>query len=531
MSAPSRTWANVYAIRSRRLGDIDSWLIVAPITLLAMFLGLLYLGHKSFWLDEALSVSISKMSWSSGFDLVANHEANMALYYAILHVWLSFGESEAYVRALSVLFAVASVPVFYLVGTHLFGKRAGAIAAFLMVINAFWVEYAQEARAYSLAILLVSAAAYMFLKAVETRRNRYWIAYSVICVLAAYSHLLTTLIVPANLVALLFMSRASIPTKQAVWSTALIVLLVSPMAVFTLTQSSYISTTPPASPYRLMEVFYALSGGHATLLNFLPGMTALPLLIYGAAGLLTLAMLRREWLVDRFSQQTWSLVFVGSWLAVPVILSVIVSVHESVLVPRYLVVIFPALVLWVSAGIARIQRRELAVAAFAAVAGVSLVATTTYFVRYEKEDWRGASSYVIGESQPGDAILFYGPSGQLGFNYFLDLRQNQPELAEQNYAYPPGSPQADENPLLLGFGNLPAPDPNLSERLWPGFQRVWLMLAQVSDPSQPSGIDANVGKIESELLERYVLAEERDFEGVMVLRFDRAENNKPSDLH
>jgi hypothetical protein len=102
---------------------------------------------------------------------------------------------------------------------------------------------------------------------------------------------------------------------------------------------------------------------------------------------------------------------------------------------------------------------------------------------------------------------------------------------EQNYAFPPDSPHSGENPLLLGFGNLPAADANLSERLWPDFDRVWLMLAQISDPSQPSGIDANVARLESEMLERYVLAEERDFEGIKILRFDRSENNGTSILH
>ena len=81
-------------------------------------------------------------------------EADMSLYYFLLHGWLLFGGSEFFVRSFSVLFAVASVPAIYLLGRQLFDSRVGLIAAALLAVNAYLVQYSQDARSYSLMVLL-----------------------------------------------------------------------------------------------------------------------------------------------------------------------------------------------------------------------------------------------------------------------------------------------------------------------------------------------------------------------------------------
>ncbi len=66
------------------------------------------LAAKSFWFDEGVSVAIARLDWYNFARILWRREANMSLYYFLLHFWLYFGGSEFFVRALSVLFAVAS---------------------------------------------------------------------------------------------------------------------------------------------------------------------------------------------------------------------------------------------------------------------------------------------------------------------------------------------------------------------------------------------------------------------------------------
>ena len=112
-------------------------------------LRLIALGHKSFWLDEIASVVIVRMTGNSFWSWVWRSEGNMALYYIMLRPWLHFGLGEASVRMLSVLPGIASLPMMYLLGTRLFGRRVGLLAALFLTLSTCSVVYSQEARGYS----------------------------------------------------------------------------------------------------------------------------------------------------------------------------------------------------------------------------------------------------------------------------------------------------------------------------------------------------------------------------------------------
>ena len=60
------------------------------------------LGEKGFWLDEALSVARARLDSGSLWREIATSQANMGLYYVLLHFWVSLGTSEAIVRGLDV---------------------------------------------------------------------------------------------------------------------------------------------------------------------------------------------------------------------------------------------------------------------------------------------------------------------------------------------------------------------------------------------------------------------------------------------
>jgi len=140
----------VNPIERNRTTQRSTAIALVGIVLLGTLLRVIHLGTRSLWIDEGSSAVVARLDLHQFIRLVTTVEANMVLYYALLRFWMSWGDSETFIRALSVLFAVATLPLVYMLGARLFNTRVGLIGALLLSINAFHIRYAQEARGYSL---------------------------------------------------------------------------------------------------------------------------------------------------------------------------------------------------------------------------------------------------------------------------------------------------------------------------------------------------------------------------------------------
>ncbi|MBV9573309.1 MAG: glycosyltransferase family 39 protein, partial [Acidobacteriales bacterium] len=205
--------------------------MLASITLAAALLRVHAIAAKTFWFDEGVSVAIARLDWYNFLRILWRREANMSLYYFFLHLWLHFGHSESFVRALSVVFAVATIPMIYFVARRLFDSRAGLIAAALLAVNAYHVRYSQDARSYTLMVLLCTAASLYFLKRLElpSRRNR--IAYVILSSAAAYAHFYSALLIIGHWLSLRFLRPKAAP-KALERDLRWIALLISPIILF-----------------------------------------------------------------------------------------------------------------------------------------------------------------------------------------------------------------------------------------------------------------------------------------------------------
>jgi uncharacterized membrane protein len=168
------------------------------LTTLAAGLRFFALARKPFWLDECFSVEVARLSWHDFAFLLWRREANMALYYLLLRGWLSFGSTPYFIRSLSVIFSLAAVPAIFWLGSHLFDRRVGLIAAALLSVNAYHIRYAQEARSYSLFCLLAILSSGFLVATLRRDSRRSWIGYVVSSVLAVYAHLYALLLIGAQ---------------------------------------------------------------------------------------------------------------------------------------------------------------------------------------------------------------------------------------------------------------------------------------------------------------------------------------------
>jgi mannosyltransferase len=98
-------------------------LLLGSVLLTSLLLRLPFLSQMSLWLDEMWSIGASRMPWRSILSYVLHQDSNASLYYAVLHVWMGLGQSEAIVRLLSVLLGSGTVLALYALGNRLLGGR------------------------------------------------------------------------------------------------------------------------------------------------------------------------------------------------------------------------------------------------------------------------------------------------------------------------------------------------------------------------------------------------------------------------
>ncbi len=122
------------------------------------------LTFQPLWWDEGWSLYFATTDIRTLLELTAV-DIHPPLYYLLLHFWIGlFGSSVVSVRLLSVLVGTATVPLLYVTGRRLLGKRGGLIAATLLAISPFHIYYSQEVRMYGLVTLLGLAALWLTLE-------------------------------------------------------------------------------------------------------------------------------------------------------------------------------------------------------------------------------------------------------------------------------------------------------------------------------------------------------------------------------
>src|SRR4051812_27381220 len=167
-----------------RAASYDPPVPLAALILAAAILRFATIDVQSYWFDEALTAKLLRLPLGDMLSQLPDTELTPPLYYVLAWPWVHvFGSGEAALRSLSALFGIAVVPVAYLIGRELFGRRGPALAtAALVAFNPLLVWYSQEARPYSL-LVLTCALSMLFC----ARRSVWlWALFSALALLTHY---------------------------------------------------------------------------------------------------------------------------------------------------------------------------------------------------------------------------------------------------------------------------------------------------------------------------------------------------------
>jgi mannosyltransferase len=463
------------------------WLILT--IALATALRFFRLGTKSFWLDEATSAVLARVDKQVFVDAIIHRQANMLLYYVFLRGWIGLGGSESVVRGLSVVAGVAAIPAIYLLGTRLFGPKAGRVAALLLSVHAFHIKYSQEARAYSLFMFLTIMSSFFFLRSLDRPSRKNWAAYILMSTLMVYAHVFGAWMLLAQWVSLFFWRR-EIRWKQLLASVAMICFLISPLACCLLLVSDrsqlYWLTKPTLQDVYKFGLNLTGDGGIWLLSAYL-------VMVLGAVAA-GFRLLRSQ----SASAGIWKYWFLLVWLILPAASILGISLRWPAFEPRFLIFCVPPLVLLVADALTRVRSKVLFSAALMILLGLALRGTYSYYrVRADSEhtdNWRDATRYILSQAEEGDAVLFSYSEERLAFDEY------------QRRFHPTGFPihEFPEETVLELLTLRPSrPSPELLDNIVAGYRRVWVISA--FQPNRASR------QVEATLSAHYREREDRNF--------------------
>ncbi|MFH1640332.1 MAG: glycosyltransferase family 39 protein, partial [Candidatus Omnitrophota bacterium] len=116
-------------------------------------------------------------------------DTHAPLYFWIMHLWVMvFNDGVVAVRMFSLLMGMISIFLSYKVSSYLFSRKAALFAALFTTISAFPVRYAQEARPYSLVLVLGLLSWLFILRFQRHNRNSDIFYFAIANCLGMYVH-------------------------------------------------------------------------------------------------------------------------------------------------------------------------------------------------------------------------------------------------------------------------------------------------------------------------------------------------------
>lgn len=366
------------------------WIPVGALTAATALVATLRLADRSIWIDEGTSISYASRSWTGLWSAIGD-DPNMSLYYTLLWGWVhALGDDVFVVRSLSVLFAALTVPAVYLVGARLFGVRAGFAAAVIVAANAFILRYAQEARGYTLVVLLVTVASWLFVRQLQQPDRLGRAGYVAAATLAVYAHYFAAYVLGAHVAALLILrgKRALEPAWLVQYGA--VVVLCSPTV--------YATAALPGNPLfwldaprlsDLADAIRQIAGASYLLLA-----AALVIWLTALPRVLDSPVLRRQFVLPAL------------WLVLPIALSFAVSQQRPMFLPRYLIVCVPAFALITAGALTSLRRKGALVTLLVAVVVLSGPSIRTWYRSPPLQDWKAVAEHVLDRAETGDGIVF-----------------------------------------------------------------------------------------------------------------------------
>lgn len=397
------------------------------------------LGVQSYHHDEIVTASrVLRVGFGHAMDAVGFSESAPPLYYALAWIWTQItGTGPWGLRSLSALAGVATIPVAYLVGRDLRGRRAGLLAAALVAVNPMLIWYSQEARAYALLVFFCALSLLYCVRALrvgegaeasEARHDkRNFVLWGVFSALALATHYFAVFPLAAEVILLL--RRRGRAALTGLWIVALMAAVLTPLVIHQMSYGHAEWIGKFSLGHRLWETgatFVVGETGDIIGGPERPALAFVPLAL-GLAAFALLA-LRGE---QREKRAAAVPLAVGALtVGVPLLLAVTAASKDFVLARNLLPALVPLLLL-VAIGFTVRRARRLGAVLAAVLVAYSLV--FAIYVNFDEElqrpDWQAVAEH-LGEPEAPRATVLWA-LGEAPLRYYLSTGAIQVKPVEK----------------------------------------------------------------------------------------------------
>lgn len=435
------------------------WSALILIILVGAFLRVVQLGSPSLWDGEIFTLWFARYDWRIFLQSISAFSAHPPLWFALTKLAIAGDWNEFILRLPAVFAGILSLPALFVLGKRFFDLRVGLMGALLLACSPLDVIFSQNARNYSLFVLLTVLLIYGAVRAVQDGHARWWILFVAAALAGLYTHYLfllplggTILAVTAKYVyAAVLQVRRDAPrartlgeTARSAWAIALKGargFLIALIAIGAL----YLPWTPTVGSAFLGRQLTREATNEAgnddedasltfqdapRLLKDFSGSATWGLVLFSALAVIGIASAWR-------AQKRDALFWFGTAILLPLVVMLLLAPRR--LPAKYLIYVLPAYLMFVAQGVTAVaefaQRaflksnkrpfsleRPFALALAAVLLAVLLIASVpnmpywngrqTIFtgkgwsVVDEWRHWRQAAAYISARAAPGDFVLF-----------------------------------------------------------------------------------------------------------------------------
>lgn len=427
--------------QSERVGPYGAALALLLIVALGFVLRVYRLGDQSIWADEygAVSNLDTPDVWTDLWfiELVNPEQAAAPLYYIIQYFWAHWvSDSLISLRLLSILLGMMAVPLTYVLGSYLYGRTAGLVAALCLALSPQHIWYDQEPRVYPLVTLLAVLSAYALMRAFRDGSKKWWAVNLAANILLPWTHVFTVFFLLAEgCFLLVFLRRVSFK-RLTLWAGIQFLFLIPwTLRILDMPYSQYFLISGVGIP----DIFYTIMAGdivmiHTDLLpawktspaHTLPAHWSLLLSVrpWFDRALLGVSCCIATWLLGRIGLTWWrrarggraaelpaheleNAVFLVLLLVLPGLVLGILDIITGSAFLGFMYVMYSAVALYIAAGAVIASMPHHAFRAFAVLLLVCLYAYQLVILlpHVTRTNWRAGADHIRANGSPEDLVL------------------------------------------------------------------------------------------------------------------------------
>lgn len=412
---------------------------------IAMTLGLLIrlwrLGNNDVWFDEAFTVyDIRKGTFYN----------NAPLYYFFMKIWLWGGSAsqsivkfyEYFLRLPSAIFSFLAIPAVYILAKAIFNKKTALAAAFFMVFSPFQIWYAQEARHYSLAVLLTAVNSLFFISWLKHRLKKHLVLFILSSILSIYTHYFAIFLLASQALYLVIFEK----NKKRMFFLLIPAVSFLPWLpvfkkIFYFLKDGFWPQKPEIGSF-LITVKNMLLGYTSTTSGYALGITIAAIAVFYAIKL-----------GKQNKKEKLGVIFCLVNLICPILAAYLFSNTVFPLyIDRNFLIISPFLFILIASGISKIKPRPFGWLFVALLISIEFSSDLCYFNNkiylpentkyhsgsYIKKPVKPLVNFLTGNVKKEDYIVFSHLGAMLPVSFYLHLYNQSPLRSQTIYAYDPG---------------------------------------------------------------------------------------------